>query len=136
MKITKLMMLAVAGVYLTLCAGCGTTGPAMDVNKLGMAYYSQPNNTELVSIKGSNLSVSITGASEIKLSTAVPPKSIIPRDPSFLQTAIPALVQGAVAGVGIYTAGKVMETMAAQPRTVDPLVVHPQVVEPEVIFAP
>ena len=130
----KVLMSSLAALLL---AGCAATGDKqMDVNKLGLAYYNQPNNTELVSIKGTNLALSITGANEIKLSTAVPAKSIIPRDPAFLQTAIPAVVQGAVAGVGIYTAGQVMQKMATQPRTVDPVVVRPEVVQPTIVPVP
>lgn len=46
-------------------------------------YYTQPNMAEVLQVRGSNVTWTVTGATEIVLSTPVPTKSVIPQSPQW-----------------------------------------------------
>lgn len=116
-----------------LCAAALTTGCATSANDVELAkvratmaqnYYQQDNTAPIIHAVGTNVSLTISGATELTLSTPTIPKSIYPRDAGTIESIINGVkdvVPWAVAG---YVGGK----MATQPRTVAPEVVRPEVV--------
>ena len=129
-------MLVVAIAAGMLVGGCASTNVGENsgnTNSLAYAYYNQPNTAELLHIVGTNVTLTITGATEITLRTPVPTKNIIPPAPSLwseglhaLESIVPWLAVG-------YFGNEVMQAAFTQPRTVDPVVVHADTVEPTVI---
>lgn len=83
----RLMTLAAACLALaasTLTQGCSTAGNAVDrAAELGKAYYNQPNMAKVFEIEGTNLTLTVSGAKRLCLSTPVPVKQIIPREASW-----------------------------------------------------
>ena len=129
---TKISMLgcAMVGVAaLIVGAGCRTP-TATDVemakvtSQIPLAYYAQPRTAEIVHAVGSNVTFTISGASELTLSTPVPPASIYPRDQGTIEAIVNGLKDIVPWGVAGYVGGK----LAARPTTVKPEVVQPQVV--------
>ena len=74
-------------IPLLVMTGCSTVNKD-NINagaKWAEKYYTQPNVAEIFHAEGSNVCVHITGATLLTISTPVPPKSIIPREPSFFE---------------------------------------------------
>ena len=61
-----------------VCGGCASMVKKVDVNKGLDSYYSQPRTVDLVTIKGSNMTISATGVNEMKISSILPPLNAIP----------------------------------------------------------
>ena len=121
MKLTAIMCAAAV-----LCGGCGTV-KQVDTNAWARDYYNQPNVAPILHAVGSNVCFTISGATELTLSTAVPPKSIIPRDPGVLDS-IGGVIGNVMPMAGaMYLGGK----LASRPS-----VVQAQVVRPEVVTVP
>ena len=82
--------LATAGL---IAGGCSSTRYGSDspsantavdsATELGKAYYHQPNMAKIVEIEGANMEFHVTGATRFCLSSPVPTKQIIPREPSW-----------------------------------------------------
>jgi hypothetical protein len=123
---------------LALAAGCGTSGPKLDMNKVAKMYYEQQRTRVYPAIEISNVNdLHVTGSNmHFVVNTHMEPLNIVPRDPTFMETAVPAAKDVILGGLGIMGAAQVMSKMAEQPRTVSPLVVHPDVVQPQVIQVP
>ena len=118
MKLTAIMCAAAV-----LCGGCGTV-KQVDTNAWARDYYNQPNVAPILHAVGSNVWFTISGATELTLSTPVPPKSIIPRDPGVLDS-IGGVIGNVMPMAGaMYLGGK----LAARPATVQSQVVRPEVV--------
>lgn len=116
---------SVTAVAVGLC-GCGTV-KQVDTNAWAKDYYNQPNVAPILHAKGTNVCISISGAQELTLSTPVPTKSIIPRDPGVLDS-LNGMVGSVLPWVGaMYLGGK----LADRPATV-----QAQVVQPEVVTVP
>ena len=122
-------MLMVISLVL-LASGCTSTKP-LDMNLVAKQFYGQQRSAKLMemqnvsefSIKGSNMTIAI--------STELQPLTMMPRDPSTLQSLAETAGRVLVSGVGIYTAGEVMSKLADRPQ-----VISQQVVKPEVITFP
>lgn len=131
MRLTRVAMLMVIVVSV---AGCVSTQP-LDANLMAQRYYGQQtnrvysvfevSNVNEISFKGSNMHFAVR--------SVLDPLSIIPRDPGVATTLIGTAGRVAVAGLGIYTAGNVMNKLADQPKVVPQQVVEPTVVNPVVV---
>ena len=114
-------------IPVVLAAGCASTKP-LDMNQVAKMYYGQERSARLLemenvsefSIKGSNMTVAI--------STELQPLSILPRDPSTAQAIAETAGRVLVSGVGIVTAGQVMEKLSERPQVISQQVVRPEVV--------
>jgi hypothetical protein len=118
----------VAGMMLgglLMCSGCATT--ANDVSMARIAsdtannYYQQPNNTEVITMEGSNVTWTIAGANRIVMSTPVPSKSVYPRDASTLSVLLSGatdIAKTATYGVLGYQGIKSMQAVATKAPTV------------------
>ncbi len=125
----KQMIMAVAMVgMVAMGAGCASAFKKVNVNKGLNDYYNQPRVCDLVTIRGTNMTVTVTGLDEFKVSSILPPLNAIPREPGITEK----LVDGAVGlgkwGLGWYFGSQILTAAFEQPRTVDPLVVRPEVV--------
>lgn len=120
----KIRMIMTAILAAMLC-GCGTVKP-VNANAWAKDYYNQPNVAPIMQAKGTNLTFTLTvaNANEFTMSTPVPPKSIIPRDPGVLDS-IGGVIGNVMPMAGaMYLGGK----LAGRPSVVQAQVVHPQVV--------
>jgi len=111
-----------------VCGGCASMVKKVDVNKGLDSYYSQQRTVDLVTIKGSNMTITATGVSEMKVSSILPPLNAIPREPGVLEKAIGGVVDVAKFGIGFYYGSQMLNKALEQPRTVSPEVVYPEVV--------
>ncbi|MEI6789368.1 MAG: hypothetical protein WCL49_12905 [bacterium] len=50
-----------------VCGGCASMVKKVDVNKGLDSYYSQPRTVDLVTIKGSNMTITASGVNEMKV---------------------------------------------------------------------
>jgi hypothetical protein len=113
---------SMAAVAVGLC-GCGTV-KQVDTNAWAKDYYNQPNVAPILHASGTNVCITISGAQELTLSTPVPTKSVIPRDPGVLDS-LSGMMGNVLPWVGaMYVGGK----LADRPATVQAQVVQPQVV--------
>ncbi len=118
-----------------LAAGCASNKP-LDMNKVAKLFYEQQRSTKLLelgnvsefTLRGTNMTIAV--------STELQPLSILPRDPSTVQSIAETAGRVAVAGVGIYTAGAVMSKLADQPQVISQQVVSPEIVRPEIVRVP
>jgi hypothetical protein len=75
------MKTVLAALAAALLAGCSTEKNVKAAAGWARDYYGQPNAAEILVVEGTNVAWQITGASRIVLSTPVPTKSVIPREP-------------------------------------------------------
>lgn len=106
-----------------LCGGCASTVKKVDVNRGLESYYSQQRVVDLVTIKGSNMTISASGVNEMKVSSVLPPLNVIPREPGLLEKIVDGIVGLGKWGLGWYYGSQVMTAALQQPRTVSPEVV-------------
>ncbi len=108
--------------------GCSTTAQDVEMAKVAAGtasnYYSQANTAPLIHAVGTNVTLTISGATELTLSTPTIPKSIYPRDEGTIETIISGVKDIAPWAVAGYVGGK----LAGAPKTVAPEVVRPEVV--------
>ncbi len=101
----------------------------VDVNKGLDSYYSQPRTVDLVTIKGSNMTISATGVNEMKVSSILPPLNAIPREPGVLEKIVEGASGVAKFGLGFYYGNQMLNKALEQPRTVSPEIVRPEVIQ-------
>jgi len=101
----------------------------VDVNKGLDSYYSQPRTVDLVTIKGSNMTISATGVNEMKVSSILPPLNAIPREPGVLEKLVEGASGVARFGLGFYYGNQMLNKALEQPRTVSPEIVRPEVIQ-------
>jgi len=104
-SLTRIAGLAIIAAGL---AGCSTT--PVDANKWAAAYYAQAATAEILRVTGTNITISVTGATSIALSTPIQPKQMLPRDPGtweqvgdVLKTIAPWGVMAYLGANGAYT---------------------------------
>ena len=124
---TVLLVGMIAGAM--ACGGCASAFKKVDVNKGLDSYYSQPRTVDLVTIKGSNMTISATGVNEMKVSSILPPLNAIPREPGVLEKAIGGLTDVAKFGIGFYYGNQMLGKALEPPRTVSPEIVRPEVIQ-------
>ena len=135
----KKYLFVVLGSGLLFCGGCASTGDPVaqaagavagkvDVNKGLDNYYSQPRTVDLVTIKGSNMTISATGVTEMKVSSILPPLNALPREPGLLEKIVDGAVGLGKWGLGWYYGAQMATTALQQPRTVSPEIVRPEIV--------
>jgi len=112
-----------------VCGGCASAFKKVDVNKGLDSYYSQPRTVDLVTFKGSNMTISATGVNEMKVSSILPPLNAIPREPGVLEKAIGGATDVAKFGLGFYYGNQMLGKALEQPRTVSPEIVKPEVIQ-------
>jgi hypothetical protein len=134
MKLIGWLMLVV-GVAV-LGAGCASTVKKVDVNKGLDSYYSQQRTADLLTLKGSNMTISASGVSELKVASILPPLNVLPREPGLLEKIVDGLTGLGKWGLGWYFGAQIADKALAQPRTVSPEIVRPEVVSPEVVTVP
>ena len=101
----KKCLFVVLGSGFLVCGGCASMVKKVDVNKGLDSYYSQPRTVDLVTIKGSNMTITATGVNEMKVSSILPPLNAIPREPGVLEKAIGGVADVAKFGLGFYYGG-------------------------------
>lgn len=121
----RAMMIAAMVVAAGMIAGCGTVKP-VNANTWARDYYNQPNTAPLIELTGKAMDIHLTGVDSVRVSTQLPTKNVIPRDPGVLDS-IGGLF-GSVAPwiAGAYLGGK----LAERPATVQAQVVEKQVLVP------
>ena len=77
----KRMMLVVGLVAVGLCAGCSTAMKKVDVNKGLDSYYNQQRSVDLLTLRGTNMTITYTGVTEYKVASILPPMNVLPREP-------------------------------------------------------
>ena len=112
-----------------VCGGCASMVKKVDVNKGLDSYYSQPRTVDLVTIKGSNMTISATGVNEMKVSSILPPLNAIPREPGVLEKIVEGASGVAKFGLGFYYGNQMLGKALEQPRTVSPEIVRPEVIQ-------
>lgn len=80
-KIT-LSLLACAVIALSGCSTINKENIDAGAN-WAEKFYDQPNVAEIFRAEGTNMTLTVTGATLVSLSTPVPPKSVIPREPEW-----------------------------------------------------
>lgn len=90
-----------------MLAGCAST---VDANKWAESYYNQANTAEILHVEGTNVSITLSGATKLVLSTPVLPKQMMPRDTTWLdslmdgvKTVAPWVAVGYLGTHGSYT---------------------------------
>ena len=126
MNMTAIAMIAAAASLAGIGMGCMAPVKDVNVNTLGKDYYNQPNNTPILELSGKAMDIHLTGVDSMKVSTQLPTKNMIPRDPGVLDSI--GNLFGSVAPwiAGAYIGGK----LADRPATVQPSVVEKQVLVP------
>ena len=114
---------------LLLCSGCASMVKKVDVNKGLDSYYSQPRTVDLVTIRGSNMTISATGVNEMKVSSILPPLNAIPREPGVLEKIVEGASGVAKFGLGFYYGNQMLGKALEQPRTVSPEIVRPEAIQ-------
>jgi hypothetical protein len=125
----KKCLFVMLGSGLLVCGGCASMVKKVDVNKGLDSYYSQQRTVDLVTIKGSNMTISATGVNEMKVSSILPPLNAIPREPGVLEKAIGGVADVAKFGLGFYYGNQMLGKALEQPRTVSPEIVRPEVIQ-------
>ena len=96
-RLTVMMVVAVG-----VCTGCASMVKKVDVNKGLDSYYGQQRTVDLVSIKGSNMTISVSGVDEMKVSSILPPLNAIPREPGVLEKLVDGACGVAKFGLGFH----------------------------------
>ena len=112
-----------------VCGGCASAFKKVDVNKGLDSYYSQQRTVDLVTIKGSNMTITASGVNEMKVSSILPPLNVIPREPGMLDKLVDGAAGVAKFGLGFYYGNQMLGKALEQPRTVSPEIVRPEVVQ-------
>jgi hypothetical protein len=121
----KKILAVMAGM--AIVAGCASA-PSIDPNKLAEQFYGQERHYKVLQLSGVT-EVSMKGANiQLAVEAEMTPLSVMPKDPSTAQAVIGAVERAAMVGLGIVTAGNVMEKMADRPATVSPEIVRPEVI--------
>jgi len=131
----KLLFVVLCAGFL-VCGGCASTVKKVDVNKGLDSYYNQQRSVDLVTVKGTNMTVTVTGLNEFKVASILPPMNVLPREPELLDKIVDGIVGLGKWGLGWYFGAQIADKAFDQPRTVDPVVVQSQVVQPEVVTVP
>ena len=112
-----------------VCGGCASAFKKVDVNKGLDSYYSQQRTVDLVTIKGSNMTITASGVNEMKVSSILPPLNVIPREPGMLDKLVDGAAGVAKFGLGFYYGNQMLGKALEQPRTVSPEIVRPEVIQ-------
>ena len=132
----KRMMLVGGLVAVGLCAGCSTAMKKVDVNRGLDSYYNQQRSVDLLTVRGTNMTITYTGVTEYKVASILPPMNVLPREPELLDKIVDGVVGLGKWGLGWYFGSQIMTSALQQPRTVNPVVVQQQVVQPQVVTVP
>ena len=128
MKIPTIVLLAA----LPLLAGCATPNSAKVAEQARTAYEAfigQERAYDALTIRGSNVAFTITGATEITMKAPHEPLHAMPQDPDTAMRLFDSAKNTILGGLGIWTLGQVASqepTVIQQPA---PLVVRPEIVE-------
>jgi len=122
----RLMFLGLLAV--AVCGGCAAPVKKVDVNKGLDAFYTQPRTVDLLTLRGTNMTVTYTGVTEYRVASVLPPLNAIPREPGLLEKCVDVIVGLGKWGLGWYFGAQIADKAFEQPRTVDPVVVQPEVV--------
>ena len=91
----SLTRLAALIITAAVMSGCGTSGNIKTgdiTNNIPQMFYGQPNTANILSVKGATngpgvcMTLTISNASEICLSTPIPAKQMLPRDPNWIES--------------------------------------------------
>jgi hypothetical protein len=90
-----LTRLAIVITAAAAIAGCGTSGNTKTgefSNNIPQMFYGQPNTASILSVEGATngpgvcMTLSISNATKICLSTPIPAKQMLPRDPNWIES--------------------------------------------------
>lgn len=121
-------LVGVGCLAVVLCSGCTSTVKKVDVNKGLDSYYNQQRSVDLLTVRGTNMTITYTGVAEYKVASILPPLNVIPREPGLLEKIMDGVVGLGKWGLGWYFGSQVMTSALQQPRTVSPEIVRPGVV--------
>ncbi len=122
------MKTMLVGVVMALCAGCASTEKPAATGRGVAAFYGQPRTADLLTVQGTNMTITYTGVTEYKVATILPPLNPLPQDPGLLAKMVDGVVGLGKWGLGWYFGAQIADRAFEQPRTVDPVVVQPEVV--------
>ena len=122
-------MVAIVALAGGMSTGCTSMVKQVDVNKGLDSYYGQQRTVDLVTIRGSNMTITATGVNEMKVSSILPPLNAIPRDPGVLEKLVDGACGVAKFGMGFYYGNQMLGKALEQPRTVSPEIVRPEIVQ-------
>lgn len=91
-----LALLASTAMILT---GCMSDKQWEDTRKMHAAYMRQPRSYDAVALRGTNMTVTITGAAELVMQAPLNPLTVIPQAPEVVKDVVDGIVRvGTVAG--------------------------------------
>ena len=126
MKAIKIIVSALAIVALT---GCSTRSVNSDNALAAYAMFqSQPHEVRNVSLKGTNMTITITGASELIVASAAAPRHALPTNPTTGEVLIKELAGLGKFGFGAWAVGKGFDKAGRGPTVVnqpEPIIVQP-----------
>ena len=122
-------MVAIVALAGGMSTGCTSMVKQVDVNKGLDSYYGQQRTVDLVTIRGSNMTITATGVNEMKVSSILPPLNAIPREPGVLEKLVDGACGVAKFGMGFYYGNQMLGKALEQPRTVSPEIVRPEIVQ-------
>jgi len=91
----KATHIALAVALAAVTTGCGTSGNVKTgevSNNIPEMYYNQPSTASILSVEGPtngpgvSMTLTISNATKICLSTPIPPKQMLPRDPNWIES--------------------------------------------------
>ena len=115
-------------VAVVLCSGCASTMKKVDVNQGLDSYYGQQRTADLLTVRGTNMTITYTGVTEYKVASILPPMNVLPREAGILEKIVDGIVGLGKWGLGWYFGAQIMNHALEQPRTVSPEIVQPEVV--------
>lgn len=127
----KKYLLVVLGSGLLVCGGCASAVKKVDVNRGLDSYYGQQRTADLLTVRGTNMTITYSGVTEYRVASILPPMNALPREPGVLEKIVDGVVGLGKWGLGWHFGAQIAETALQQPRTV-----APQVVQPEVVTVP
>jgi len=122
--ITKLSALSLAA----LLTGCVSSNTAELASKAYSEFISQQRSVENVTLKGDDMTITLTNVDELTVSSPVTPLSLKPRDPNVAETVARELGSVAKLGLGMHYGAKMVDTLAARPQVIEASVVQPEVI--------
>lgn len=113
-------------LVLILATGCSTPLKKIDANAWARDYYAQQRTGDLITLEGTNMSITMTGVSKFKLASQLPPITVIPREPTWWDSASQVIPTLGMAWMGVSAINR-------GPTVVNPVSQPTQVIEQPVV---
>lgn len=120
------MKTCIMTVLVVLSVGCSALPiKKVDANAWVKDYYNQPRSDDLYVMEGTNMTIAISGLTTLRIRTQLPIISVIPREPSWVDS-----VSSLIPTVGMTMMG--IKALDSKPTVIqtEPLIVKPEVITP------